>query len=289
MKTQLSPIISGTMSWGAWDKKLTPAQMSNLIHVCVEHGITSFDHADVYGDYTTEAEFGEALAHGKIGRDKIQLITKLGVQQVVDSRANRIKHYDYSKAYIIEAAERALKNFKTEYLDVLLLHRPSPLLQVDEVAEAITTLKKEGKIRDFGLSNFTPSQTELLRSKIEVNYNQIQFSVTQHDAMTDGSLDYMQKHAISPMAWNPLGTVFRENTEQTRRLKRVLVQLYEKYEVGADTLLLAWILKHPAGIRPIAGTVNVARIQQLMKASQLNLDTQDWFAIWTESLGHDVP
>jgi predicted oxidoreductase len=107
--------------------------------------------------------------------------------------------------------------------------------------------------------------------------------------MLDGSLDYMQLHQITPMSWNPLGTVFREDIEQTRRLKKLLVQLVEKYEVGSDTLLLAWVLKHPAGVIPVAGTVNIARIQQLMKAVELPLTDLDWFAIWTESMGNKVP
>jgi len=162
-------------------------------------------------------------------------------------------------------------------------------MQSEEIAEAVTKLKKEGKIIDFGLSNFTSSQTELIRQKTEVNYNQIQFSATHHEAMLDGSLDYMQIHNIRPMSWNPLGTVFREDTDQTRRLKKLFAQLVEKYHFGSDTILLAWILKHPANVIPVAGTVNVARIQHLMKAVELELDPLDWFAIWTESMGNKVP
>ena len=149
-------------------------------------------------------------------------------------------------------------------------------------------LKKEGKIIDFGVSNFSASQTELIRQKIAINYNQVQFSATHHEAMLDGSLDYMQLHNIRPMSWNPLGIVFREDIEQTRRLKKLLVQLVDKYHLGSDTILLAWVLKHPANIIPVAGTVNIARIQALMKAVEMDLDTLDWFAIWTESMGRGV-
>jgi predicted oxidoreductase len=159
----------------------------------------------------------------------------------------------------------------------------------DEIAEAVEKLKSEGKIIDFGLSNFTNSQTALISQKTEVNYNQIQFSATHHEAMLDGSLDYMQTHNIRPMSWNPLGTVFREDIEQTRRLKKLLVQLVAKYGVGSDTILLAWVLKHPANVIPVAGTVNIARIQALMKATTLQMETEDWFAIWTESMGNRVP
>lgn len=276
------------MNWGIWDKNLSTSAMEHLIKICVENQITTFDHADIYGNYTTEADFGKAFIQSKIDRNKIQLISKCGIQHV-NGRNNIIKHYDYSKKYIIWSVENSLKNLQTDYLDVLLLHRPSPLMVADEIAEAVEKLKSEGKILDFGVSNFTNSQTELLRQKTAIHYNQIQFSATHHEAMLDGSLDYMQLHSIRPMSWNPLGTVFREDIEQTRRLKKILVQMVDKYHLGSDTILLSWILKHPANVIPVAGTVNIARIQALMKAVSLNLDPVDWFAIWTESMGNKVP
>lgn len=289
MKTILSPVIAGTMNWGTWDKNLNTTQMSNLIQVFLENKVSSFDLADIYGGYTTEASFGKALEKTKTDRTKLQLISKCGIQYVAESRENKIKHYQYDKDYIIWSVENSLKNLRTDYLDILLLHRPSPLMEADEIAEAVAKLKADGKIIDFGVSNFTSSQTELIRTKTQVDYNQIQFSATHHEAMTDGNLDYMQIHNIKPMAWNPLGSVFRENTSQTRRLKELLANLVQKYGVGSDTILLAWILKHPAQITPIAGTVNVARIQNLPKAVQLELNKEDWFAIWVESMGHRVP
>mgnify|MGYP003407551959 FL=1 len=288
-KTTISPIIAGAMNWGIWDKNLNTKEMENMIHLCVENKITTFDHADIYGDYTTEADFGKALVSSKIDRTKIQLISKCGIQMVTKNRNNSIKHYEYSKDYIIWSVENSLKNLATDYLDVLLLHRPSPLMQADEIAEAVAKLKAEGKIVDFGLSNFTASQTELIRQKTKVSFNQIQFSATHHEAMLDGSLDYMQTHGIRPMSWNPLGSVFREDNEQTRRMKKLLAQLVAKYGVGSDTILLSWILQHPAKVIPIAGTVNVARIQALMKVTELPLEKEDWFAIWSESMGKNVP
>lgn len=288
MKTKLSPIIAGTMNWGIWDKKLSTLEMEHLMNICIENQITTFDHADIYGNYTTEADFGKAFHKSKIARENVQFISKCGIQNT-GARNNSIKHYDYSKKYIIWSVENSLKNLQTDFLDILLLHRPSPLMVADEIAEAVTKLKKEGKIIDFGVSNFTASQTELIQQKTEINYNQVQFSATHHEAMLDGSLDYMQLHNIRPMSWNPLGTVFREDIEQTRRLKNLLVQLVDKYHLGSDTILLAWVLKHPANVIPVAGTVNIARIQQLMKAVELELDQLDWFAIWTESMGNKVP
>lgn len=277
------------MNWGAWDKKLTADEMAHTIEICVENGITTFDHADIYGGYTTEAEFGQGLKEARVSRDKIQLISKCGIQHVTGNRGNKIKHYDYRKEYIIWSAENSLKNLQTDVLDVLLLHRPSPLMAADEIAEAIVKLKSEGKIIDFGLSNFTVSQTDLIQQKIQVDYNQIQFSATHFTPMVDGTLDHMHIHGIRPMAWNPLGNVFREDSERTRWMKQLLASLVQKYEVGADTLLLAWVLKHPSKVLPVAGTVNVGRIQQLMKATQIDMELEDWFAIWTESMGDKVP
>ncbi len=288
-KTVLSPVIAGTMNWGIWDKNLSTKEMGNTIQVCIENQISTFDHADIYGGYTTEAAFGKAFSATGIAREKIQLISKCGIQLVTENRNNTIKHYDYSKKYIVQSVENSLKNLQTDFLDVFLLHRPSPLMQADEIAEAVLHLKTSGKIIDFGVSNFTVSQMELIGKQSPISYNQIQFSATQHEAMLDGSLDYMQLNNIQPMSWNPLGTVFREDTEQTRRMKKLLATLVSKYHFGSDTLLLAWILQHPAKIIPVAGTVNIARIQALTKATRLVLEQEDWFAIWTESRGNRVP
>jgi predicted oxidoreductase len=286
--TKLSAIVAGTMNWGVWDKNLSVSEMESMIHICLENGIFTFDHADIYGSYTTEAQFGKAFVESKIDRDKMQLISKCGIQLLSENRNNTIKHYNYDKNHIIWSVENSLKNLKTDYLDVLLLHRPSPLMQADEIAEAIEKLKSEGKILDFGLSNFTSSQTELIHHKTTVSYNQIQFSASHFEPMIDGSLDYMQVHNIRPMSWNPLGNVFKVDNEQTRRLKILLAKLVDKYHLGADTILLSWILQHPAKAIPIAGTVNVARIQSLIKATTLKLTTEEWFAIWTASKGNEV-
>jgi predicted oxidoreductase len=287
MKSRFSQIIAGTMNWGSWDKKLSTSEMANIIHVCVENKITTFDHAAIYGDYTTETDFGKAFQTSKINRDKIQLISKCGLINPTPN-SMQVKQYESSKESMIKSVDASLKNLQTDYLDALLIHRPNPLMQADEVAEAVMQLRKEGKILDFGVSNFTVAQTELLRSKIEVNYNQIQFSATHFAPMIDGSLDYMQIHGIQPMAWNPLGTVFREDTNQTRNLKKLLARLVEKYEIGSDMILLAWVLKHPSQVIPLAGTVNPGRLQNIHKATEMNLEQEDWFAIWTESMGHPI-
>lgn len=283
-----SRLIAGTMTWGIWGKNYNTNQMIELLNCCLETNITTFDHADIYGSYTTEAVFGKAFSESQIKREKIQLISKCGIEHT-EGRNNKIKHYNYSKNYLIWSVENSLKNLQTDYLDLLLLHRPSPLMQADEIAEAIEKLKKEGKIKAFGVSNFSPMQTELINQKTKVEYNQIQFSATHLEPMLDGSLDYMQLHNITPMSWNPLGSIFKENNEKTIRLHTLLDQLEIKYNVTKDVLLLSWIMKHPSGVLPVIGTTNSERIKNSTKAILTTLELEDWFAIWTESIGHKVP
>jgi len=277
------------MTWGAWGKNCSTSQMIELMNTCLENGITSFDHADIYGDYTTEEAFGKAFGESQIKRNEIQLISKCGIQMISEKRSNSIKHYEYSKEYIIASAEQSLKNLQTDYLDLLLLHRPSPLMQPDEIAEAVEKLKIEGKILDFGVSNFTPSQSNLIETKTKINYNQIEFSITHLEPMLDGSLDHMLANRITPMCWSPLGTVFRNDNEQSQRILKVTNELAAKYDVPNEIILLAWILKHPARILPVCGTSDKNRLSQLMIATTIEMELQDWFMLWTASTGNNVP
>ena len=287
--TPFSKIIAGTMTWGIWGKKLDKNQMIDLMNSCIEIGITTFDHADIYGGYTTESDFGNAFGESKIKREDIQLISKCGIQLPTNNRNTKIHHYDYSKSHIIWSAENSLRNLKTDYLDLFLLHRPSPLMQIDEIAEAIEKLKSEGKILDVGVSNFTPIQTDLIQTKTKINYNQIEFSITHFEPMLDGSLDHMQLNKITPMCWSPMGSVFKKNEDKSIRIKKLAAQLSMKYNVEIDVLLLAWILKHPAGILPVFGTANKTRIANLMKVTEFQMELEDWFALWTASAGNPIP
>jgi predicted oxidoreductase len=287
-KIPFSKIIAGTMTWGIWGKNCSTDQMIALMNSCLESGISSFDHADIYGGYTTEKEFGKALNKSEINRSDIQLISKCGIQMVSENRNNKIKHYEYSKDYIISSVEQSLKNLQTDYLDLLLLHRPSPLMQANEIAEAVEILKIAGKILDFGVSNFTPSQSDLIETKTKINYNQIEFSITHQQPMMDGSLDHMQTNRITPMCWSPLGTVFRKDDEQSQRIQKVANELASKYGVSDDIILLSWILKHPAGILPVCGSADQKRISNLMQATTFEMELEDWFSLWTASTGKDV-
>lgn len=289
MISNTSNIIAGTMNWGAWGNKLSTFAMQERIETFLSENITTFDHADIYGGYTTEADFGKACKNMTLAREKVQFITKCGIKMIAENRDYGIKHYDYSKEHIIRSVENSLKNLQTDYIDVLLLHRPSPLMQTEVIAEAISELKGSGKILHFGLSNFTPSQTDLIRKYSEVSCNQIQFSATHLQPMLNGELEYMMLHNIQPMAWNPLGSIYKEAIPQTTRLQDLLQKLSIKYGISDDLLLLAWILKHPAKIQPVVGTTQIDRIKSLKQLYGFELELEDWFAIWTESIGTKIP
>ncbi|MGB5203091.1 aldo/keto reductase [Eudoraea sp.] len=288
-KISYSKIIAGTMTWGSWGKNLTKKEMTDLFGYCFENGITTFDHADIYGGYENEEAFGNAFFQSSIPREQVQLITKCGIQYVCKARDNNVKHYDYSKDYIVWSAERSLSKLKTDYLDLFLLHRPSPLMQPDEIAEAILYLQKEGKIREFGVSNFSPSQINLLESALPVTANQVEFSLTSEKLMYDGTFDDCIIHNRTAMAWSPLGSYFREDNKRRKRIKKELKRLKKKYKADSSQILLAWILKHPCHVHPVVGTTNKERLMASVRATEIDLELEDWFLLLVASQGHKVP
>ena len=277
------------MNWGVWGKNLSEILMTELIEKSVSLGINTFDHADIYGGYTTEKSFGNALSLSKIDRESIFLISKCGIQYPSDKRPLKVKYYDYSKDHIRFSVENSLKNLKTDYLDVLLLHRPSPLMNPKEISEEIDKLKEEGKIKSFGVSNFTNSQINFISKETKVLWNQIEFSLTNNHPMVDGTLDYLQENKIGVMAWSPLGSFFKEKNEKQKRITILFNELSEKYNCTHDQLLLAWILKHPANIYPVLGSTNPNRLKLAVNAIKIDLEIDDWFLILKASDGKKVP
>ena len=288
-KTNFSRVIAGTMTWGTWGKKLSTKEMSDLINHCLDTGISTFDHADIYGGYGNEAAFGKAFSQSGVSREEIQLISKCGIQYVCEARDNRIKHYDYSKDYIIWSVETSLKNLETEYLDLFLLHRPSPLMAPDEIAEAVSKLSDEGKIKKLGVSNFSPSQIAMLETVIQVSGNQVEFSLTSDKVMFDGTLDDCIENGRIAMSWSPLGGYFRGENDQNSRIAEIIEELGPKYDADPSQLLLAWIMKHPAYVHPVVGTTDPDRLSKSLAAVELDLEVEDWFLLHTASMGHKVP
>ena len=284
-----SGIIAGTMTWGQGGRKYSTGEMARLIDRCLTMGITTFDHADIYGGYTTEAEFGKAFSESDVSRESVQFITKCGIQYISEARPVRVKHYEYGADYIISSAVNSLKHLKTEYLDLLLLHRPSPLMEPGEVASAFASLRESGKVRSFGVSNFTPSQIRLIESAVPVEAHQFECSLTCEGPLWNGLLDDCIIGKRLAMAWSPLGGYYRENDQRTGRIRECLAPLCAKYDATESQLLLAWLLRHPAGIHPVVGTTNAGRLEESCGALAVDLELEDWFAMLEASQGHKVP
>ncbi|WP_405412036.1 aldo/keto reductase family oxidoreductase [Maribacter sp. Asnod1-A12] len=274
-----SRIIAGTMTWGKWGKQHSTSEMISLMNHCLENNITTFDHADIYGDYTNEEDFGKAFKRSEIKRERIQLISKCGIQFNVEERANRVKHYDYDRDYIRSSVERSLNMLQTDYLDMLLLHRPSPLMNPSEIAEAIDKLKNDGKIRQFGVSNFTQSQIKLIEKQTQIEANQVEFSLSSNGVMNDGTLDDAIINDRLAMSWSPLGNYFKKESKANVRIKKVLADFTKKYKATEDQLLLAWILKHPSKIHPVVGTATPKRLKMAAEAVSIDMELQDWFIL----------
>lgn len=283
-----SPIIMGTMRWGIWGANHSEKEVQKLIETSLEEGFSTFDHADLYGDYTTEKLFGDAFSQMNINREEVQLISKCGIEMPCENRNYQIKSYNYSKEHILKSVENSLVNLQTEYLDLLLLHRPSPLMNPQEIGEAFEELREKKWVRHFGVSNFSPSQFELINDAFPLITNQVEISINQTDAFDDGTLDQLMRKGLQPMAWSVLGNYFSKESEQNSRIRLVLVELCKKYNVDENQILLAFILKHPSRILPVIGTSRWEMIKKFKESLDINLEREDWFKLLEASQGKEV-
>jgi predicted oxidoreductase len=290
---KLSPIVHGHMRLSEWG--LSNQQLLKLIEEVVEIGITSFDHADIYGNYTCEALFGKALKLNKKLRQDIQIITKCGIKPVSEKFPNRqIGTYDYSYEHIVRSVNNSLKNLETDYIDLLLLHRPSPLLNPEEVAKAFDYLKKSGKVLHFGVSNFTPQQFLMLESWVNVplETNQIEISPYHLEHFDNGNLEFLLQKNIKPMAWSPLsaGKLLNPSDQKSHRLYTCLHKIANELNVDdIEQIVYSWLLKHPAKIIPVIGTGKILRIKKAMESLHINMTDEQWFRIYIASTGEKLP
>lgn len=283
-----SRLVAGAWRWGN-----VRDQIKDLIHTSLDVGMTTFDHAHIYGNYENEALFGNVLRADPSLRTRMELVTKCGIMLLSDRRPeHRVKHYDTSREHIIWSAEQSLQLLATDYIDVLLIHRPDPLMDPAEVAEAFITLKQQGKVLHFGVSNFTPTQFELLQQHLPFPLvtNQIELSLFRPEPLTDGTVDVMMKHRASSMAWSPLGggKPF-DHHHHHQPVVQALSGIASRY--GGATLtqmLLAWLLRHPSAIFPVIGTTQASRIRESAQALNIHLDRQDWFEMLQLSVGREV-
>lgn len=288
----LSRIVAGTMTWGEWGADYSVTRMAEMIQHSLGLGITTFDHADIYGHYSTEETFGTALNElGTSVRAQMQLVTKCGIRLTTHRRPdNRIKSYDTSREYIIASAERSLKNLQTDYLDLFLIHRPDPLMNPAEIASAFDHLQQSGKVKHFGVSNFTPGQFDLLNACTDLVTNQVECNPLHSTPLFDGTFDQLLQKGLRPMVWSPLGGANYFNGEGTTmlRLRDQVQTLAKQHEVPEDVVLLSWLLQHPSGPIPVVGTTKEERLTNTARALELTLDRQDWFAVLEAARGEEV-
>lgn len=297
-KRKAPVIITGCMRMADFDKQ----QMNHFIHTSLELGVNFFDHADIYGAGKSEEIFGEAMkGDTSLHREDMIIQSKCGIRQ---------GFYDLSKKYILDSVDGILQRLQTEYLDVLLLHRPDALVEPEEVADAFSALEKSGKVRNFGVSNHKPMQMELLQKYVEqpLVINQMQFSIPVSNMVANGMevnmetpgatdrdgsvLDYCRLHDITIQAWSPFQMPGWKGcflgSEDYPELNNKIQELAEKYQVSGTTIATAWILRHPAGMQVIAGTTSEERLKEIVQACTIELTKEEWYQLYLAA-GHPLP
>ncbi|WP_261837211.1 aldo/keto reductase [Vibrio ishigakensis] len=290
---QFSELVQGY--WRLVDWNMSAQERLTFLKKHIELGVTTVDHADIYGNYECDRLFGEAVALDKSVRDQIEIVTKCNIMLCGDKTPERkVNHYNSSKEHIIASAENSLKNLQVDNIDVLLLHRADVLMNADEVAEAFAQLKADGKVNHFGVSNFTPRGFELLQSRLDAPLvtNQVEINPLNFEVAHDGTLDLMQTVRTRPMAWSCLGggSIFTGSTEQAERVRAELELLKE--ELGAssiDQVIYAWVRKLPSNPLPIIGSGKIERVETAVESLKLEMTNEQWYRVWIASKGHGVP
>ncbi|EEY99543.1 oxidoreductase aldo/keto reductase 2 family [Vibrio sp. RC586] len=290
---ELSELVQGYWRLAEWN--MTPQQRLTFLKQHIELGISTVDHADIYGGYQCEALFGEALALEPSVREQIQIVTKCDIQ-LCNARfpERKINHYDTSAAHIYQSVNNSLERLGVNDIDVLLIHRPDVLMNADEVAEAFSELHKVGKVKHFGVSNFTPAQFDLLQSRLGklLVTNQVEVNPLNFEVAHDGTLDQLQRLRIRPMAWSCLGggAIFSGQTEQAQRVRAVLEELRVEMDVESiEQVIYAWVRCLPSQPLPIIGSGKIERVESAIAALSLQLSREQWYRVWVASKGHGVP
>lgn len=261
------------------------------LQACLDLGITTFDHADVYGNYQVEELFGKAVKESGVKREDIIISTKCGINILDPSRPEyRTRHYDSSQEHIFKSIERSLKNLGMDYIDILLLHHPDPLMDADETASALTTLVRKGMIRHVGVANFTVHQHRLLQSRLNLPIitNHLELNLLNTKPVVDGTIDFIKQHYSRPLAWSPLagGRLLNKDDESTFNIRSTLKRIALNYGINEEQLAIAWLLK--LGALPIVGSNDLVRIKNATSAVTINLDKQDWYEIYFSAVNSSV-
>ncbi|MDR9889922.1 aldo/keto reductase family oxidoreductase [Pseudenterobacter timonensis] len=277
--------------WRLMDWQLSPRQLVSFIEEHLDLGITTVDHADIYGGYLCEAAFGEALKLAPALRERMEIVTKCGIATTAKPE-HALGHYITDADHIIKSAEQSLKNLATDRLDLLLIHRPDPLMDADEVAQAFLSLHQSGKVRHFGVSNFTPAQFTLLQSRLPFTLatNQVEISPVHQPLLLDGTLDQLQQLRIHPMAWSCLGGGRLFNDEAFGPLRDELAAVAQELNAATiEQVVYAWVMRLPSKPLPIIGSGKIERVRAATGAEELEMTRQQWFRIRKAALGYDVP
>lgn len=288
---ELSQVVVGCMR--VKDAGMDGKELLQFAEICMDMGITAFDHAPVYGGYTCEQLFGEAVLKNNPGlRKKMKLITKSGIV-LPGVEQNKSIYYKSTKANIIKEVNESLLKLNSDYIDLLLIHRPDPLAHPGETAAALEQVVREGKVLNVGVSNFTSSQVEMLQSYLSIPLvtNQIELSVKTAEHFFDGAVDAAFTKRMPLMSWSPLGggSIFSGQEEQSVRLREILQQIAEEHGTSMDAIMYAWLFIHPVGIAAITGTMNPDRIKTAVEALTISLTYDEWYLILAASRGYQVP
>jgi len=289
---EISRLVHGHWRLAEWG--MDKNEILIMIETLADWGITTFDHADIYGYYSCEELFGDALALNPGLRDKLQIITKCGIKLMGEKYPDRrIKSYDYSRGHIIASAESSLKKIGTDHIDLLLFHRPAPFFDPEEVAGAMDSLFSSGKVLNFGVSNFTPLQFDMLQAhtSLKLVTNQVEISPYCLEQFDNGNMDYFMKEGIHPMAWSPLsgGRIFLQADERGVRLLDEIREICREMEVNVlEEVIYAWLLCHPAKIIPVVGSGKTERVRHAVESLDLKMDTEQWYRIYNASRGVDL-
>lgn len=288
---EFSQLVQGYWRLEAWN--MSPQERLTFLKQHVEMGICTVDNAAIYGN--SELLFGEALKLDPAVREQIEIVSKFGINAVPPAMGEkRVSHYDSSKQAILTSAENSLQRLGIEQLDALLVHRPDFLMDADQVAEAFSELKQSGKVKHFGVSNFTPAQFDLLQSRLDFPLvtNQVEMNPINLGVFEDGTTDQLQQYRVRPMAWSCLagGGIFAEQTDQARRLRGTLIELAEEMGAGSiEQVVFAWVLKHPSNPVALIGSGKIERVKEAVAALGLKMNTEQWYRVWVASKGFAVP
>ena len=288
-----SDISFSRIVYGMWrlseDENASVDHVRKKIAACLDQGITTFDQADIYGGYAAEEVLGNALKGSGL-REKMEIVTKCDIVAPVGRYSDaRVKYYDTSRAHINASVDHSLQLMGIDHIDLLLIHRPDPMIDHYETGSALDDLIQSGKVRSVGVSNFKPHDWDLLQSGMDNKLitNQIELSVLAHDGFVNGDVAFHQRIKTPLMAWSPLagGDLFAPKNSE---LLALLSRIGEEQNVDATAVAIAWLLAHPANIMPVLGTNSLARIATISTAMDVVLDRQAWFEIYTCALGREV-